>query len=94
VICAELLTPDRRHGLVLSIFLKAEIMQCRRFGHDEDCSWKQYLADALQNKAAWEEIVLAVRDVLRRLDFKTVWQSKNLEELAGCLVGRLEEIEG
>ena len=37
----------------------------------------------MQNSALGDEIMLAFRDALRRLDFKAVWQSGGLEELAG-----------
>lgn len=87
---ANLLNADKRYGLVLLVLLKVEIAQyCRQLNQGKDYSWEQYLLDVLQNRILWDEIILAFRDVLRRLDFKSVWQSENLEEL----ISQIEEFQ-
>ena len=86
--CASLLTADKRQGLALSILLRTEIAHYRRqLNQGKNYSWKQYLTDVLQNREMWDEIMLAFRDAMWRLDFKPVWQSEELEEL----VNQLEE---
>ena len=80
--CCKLYEAEEGRCLIHERFLRAEVFQYRRqLNRGKDHSWEEYLQDVIQNSQLWDELVLAFRDALLRLDLKAVWRSDELEGL-------------
>ncbi len=81
--CAELLSFEEGNCFIDAILFRAEVDQYRRqLRRKREYTWEQYLTELTQNKPLWDEVKKAFLDALSRLDFKPMWQSKELEEIA------------
>lgn len=79
---ARLFEIEEGRTAVESLLLMAEVAQYRRqLASGKSYSWEHFLAELAQGRSLWDETIMAFRDALMNLDFKTLWQSKRLEEL-------------
>ena len=74
--CSKLYDADIGRCLILGILFKVEIAHYQRqLAQGKEYFWEEYLAELKQNSTMWDEVMLAFRDALLHLDFKTAWKS-------------------
>ncbi len=75
--------PGEGQSLIEGVLFRAEVVHYKhQLKSGKCCSWHQYLNGLKQDRPQWDEVVAAYHDALARLDFKPVWRSERLEELA------------
>lgn len=79
---SRIFSAEEGRALVKSILLKAEMEQYKRqLEKGKAYSWEDFLAELVQDKSLWNEVLMAFRDALARIDFKPLCRSDCLDEL-------------
>lgn len=76
---AMLFSPEEGRGIIEGLLFRGELTQYQRqLDRGRDFSWNQFLDELTLAGPLWNEVLMAFRDALVRLDFKPVWCSEKL----------------